>query len=261
MMTGEPKFECREGCAVDNNTQLSVGLGLDQLPRRESFPFFEQLSLPAGFTEARRLTGASCVTLVIKGEFDDLSQLGRHRVREGTLIVRPTFGSRAAAAIGASTVILDLPWRTELSGGAIYDHVNIEDLAALALKRPASAVRTAQAIVLRGSPRCLVALRWPHALAAALRSNPSLKISDWARANGKTSEAVARGFQREHQVGPARFRFELRARQAWRRILTTSDPLSIIAIEAGFFDQAHMTHAVKWLTGSTPAEWRLLRPH
>ncbi len=32
--------------------------------------------------------------------------------------------------------------------------------------------------------------------------------------------------------------------------------LASIAQDLGFADQAHMTRAVKWLTGRTPAAWR-----
>jgi len=50
------------------------------------------------------------------------------------------------------------------------------------------------------------------------------------------------------------------ARAAWGRIAETRAPLADIAYDLGFADQAHMTRAVRWLTGAAPAAWRAPAP-
>jgi transcriptional regulator GlxA family with amidase domain len=54
----------------------------------------------------------------------------------------------------------------------------------------------------------------------------------------------------------ARFRVEARARRALREIMCTETPLVDIATAEGFADHAHMTRAVRALTGATPTHWR-----
>ncbi|RKH13995.1 AraC family transcriptional regulator [Corallococcus sp. CA053C] len=97
---------------------------------------------------------------------------------------------------------------------------------------------------------------WPDLLAAALRDNPSLGLTGWAEATGLAAETVARGFKRAYGVSPKRYRAEVRALQAWRRIPCSTLPLAQLALALGFTDQAHMTRDVVALTGRTPAALR-----
>jgi AraC-like DNA-binding protein len=48
----------------------------------------------------------------------------------------------------------------------------------------------------------------------------------------------------------------MRARAAWLRLTGTRDPMSSIAVDLAFSDQAHMTRSVAALTGATPSVWR-----
>jgi hypothetical protein len=54
---------------------------------------------------------------------------------------------------------------------------------------------------------------------------------------------------------PSTEAFGFAARAAWLQITGSSDPLSRIAANLGFADQAHMTRAVKALTGAPPTRW------
>ena len=49
---------------------------------------------------------------------------------------------------------------------------------------------------------------------------------------------------------------EFKAREAWIRTVTRRDSLAFIASELGYADQAHMTRAVRMLTGAPPDAWR-----
>ena len=67
-------------------------------------------------------------------------------------------------------------------------------------------------------------------------------------------------FGRFWSVTPARFRAEVRARKAWRAIAFGDAPLAEVAADGGFADQAHLTRAIRALTGRTPGAWRLSNP-
>ena len=70
-------------------------------------------------------------------------------------------------------------------------------------------------------------------------------------------QTVSRGFTRIYGISPATFRAEIRARKAFRQIVQTAESMVEIASVIGFSDQAHMTRAVRALTGATPTHWRL----
>ncbi len=65
-----------------------------------------------------------------------------------------------------------------------------------------------------------------------------------------------KNFHRAFGVSPMQFRSELHARTAWLAVTDSYEPLSGIAADLGYSDQAHMTRAVKALTGAPPAQWR-----
>lgn len=97
---------------------------------------------------------------------------------------------------------------------------------------------------------------WPDLLANELRVGMSKPISAWAKEHGLTRESVSRGFRRVYGVSPVRFRAGVRARAAWRLLVSTRYPLSALSLQSGFSDQSHMTRAVHRVTGRPPGEWR-----
>jgi AraC-like DNA-binding protein len=97
---------------------------------------------------------------------------------------------------------------------------------------------------------------WPHELAAALQSDPNLRLSDWAQMHCLAEETVSRGFQKVFGISPSAYRAQQRARRAWRMVIGGRDSLCEIAMHAGFCDQAHMTREVRTITGKAPGEWR-----
>jgi AraC-like DNA-binding protein len=93
-------------------------------------------------------------------------------------------------------------------------------------------------------------------LAATLAEPGAPSIGDWARIAGTRRETVFRRFRAAFGVSPTRYRLERRALGAWREIVRTAAPLAEIAARLGFADQAHMTRAVRALTGAPPSAWR-----
>ena len=97
---------------------------------------------------------------------------------------------------------------------------------------------------------------WPDLLATELARDPSCRLDAWARRHGLAAATVSRGFGRTFGVTPAAFRLEARTLLAFERIVTSRQPLAELAQATGFADQAHLTRAVKALTGVSPAAWR-----
>lgn len=100
-------------------------------------------------------------------------------------------------------------------------------------------------------------LDWPDLLARSLLSDPRLELSSWPRQQGLAPETLSRGFRRTYGLTPRRFRQEAKARRALSMLAAgQTGSLVTVALDCGFADQAHMTHAIKALTGMTPDSCR-----
>jgi len=94
------------------------------------------------------------------------------------------------------------------------------------------------------------------AVRAILRAGGNLSISSLAPALGVTRQHLARAFAVHVGVPPKTFARVARVRRALAkaRVSATVDWASL-ALDAGFYDQAHLSGEVKELTGRTPTEW------
>jgi AraC-like DNA-binding protein len=74
------------------------------------------------------------------------------------------------------------------------------------------------------------------------------------------SEAhFSRAFRLSYGQPPHAYIVRRRVEFAAQLMLASGDPLSEIALECGFHDQAHLTKQFRRLTGEPPAAWRRLR--
>jgi transcriptional regulator GlxA family with amidase domain len=97
---------------------------------------------------------------------------------------------------------------------------------------------------------------WADLLADEILRDPNCRLDRWAEAHRIAPETLSRGFARAYGISPAAFRAEIRARRAFRHIVHSMTSLVEIASALEFADQAHMTRAVRALTGATPSHWR-----
>ena len=67
---------------------------------------------------------------------------------------------------------------------------------------------------------------------------------------------MARAFRRHIGCSIGTYRLRLRLQSAMQKIALPDEPISLIALEAGFADQAHFTRLFKRETGVTPARFR-----
>ena len=157
----------------------------------------------------------------------------------------PFLGVPAAAITDVSVAIADL-WRprerdgensqrTEIAGG----RGPFERLLRTRLARAERADRTVDA-----------------AVGAILRAGGNLSIAALAPALGVTRQHLARAFARHVGVPPKMFARVARVRKvlAKARVASRVD-WTALALDAGYYDQAHLAGDVREITGRSPTEW------
>lgn len=97
---------------------------------------------------------------------------------------------------------------------------------------------------------------WPDILADDLLNDPAWRLDEWARQRSLAPSSVSRGFRKVFGVTPAAFRLGARARHAFRMITGSGQSFAAVAATTGFADQAHMSRAIRALTGAPPGSWR-----
>jgi len=155
------------------------------------------------------------------------------------------------SARGADVLIIPMPFAARLP---VRGHVrDVDALVRMAERSPADAWSAfAEAFEADGSGHD----DWPDLLARKLREQPDTHLGEWAEEAGLRAESISRGFCRAYGISPKAYRAQVRARAAWEAIRGSSLALGRLATELGFADQAHMTRAVKSLTGHQPQAWR-----
>ena len=68
---------------------------------------------------------------------------------------------------------------------------------------------------------------------------------------------LSRMFRKHYKCTIGEYMRRLRLDYASEKIVRSGDSIAEIAMEAGFYDQSHFTHAFKCHTGLTPAEFRM----
>ena len=94
------------------------------------------------------------------------------------------------------------------------------------------------------------------AVSAILRASGNLSISTLAPALGVTRQYLARSFAVHVGVSPKTFArvARLRGVLARARVAARLD-WTALALDAGYYDQAHLIDEVKEMTGLTPTDW------
>ena len=94
------------------------------------------------------------------------------------------------------------------------------------------------------------------AVRAILRAGGNLSIAALAPALGVTRQHLARAFARHVGVPPKMFARVARVRKvlAKARVASRLD-WAALALDAGYYDQAHLAGEVREITGRTPTDW------
>lgn len=205
--------------------------------------------LRSGEALHRHRHDAAYVAVVLAGRYEEAGDQGRRRLAAGDAVVHAAFSGHANAVSAQGARVLNLPLAV-VDGG----FGRIDDPDALACLARSDALAAAELLRTTLRPVAAELRDWPDLLARALMDDPRLELSAWASRQGLAPETLSRGFARAFGTTPKRFRADLRCMRALRS--ATELPLAAAALDAGFADQAHMTHAVKALTGRSPGQWR-----
>lgn len=86
-----------------------------------------------------------------------------------------------------------------------------------------------------------------------------IRVATLAREVDRDPDHLARCFRRRFGTSVRRYvRYVMARRVAWvaHRLATSPSSLAELALDAGFYDQSHMTHAFRALLHTTPAAYR-----
>lgn len=86
-----------------------------------------------------------------------------------------------------------------------------------------------------------------------------ISIAEIAITVGVDPATLARAYRRRFDCTVGDRIRRLRVEHAARALAETADPLSLIALDAGFYDQPHFTNVFRRYMGVTPAEYRAAR--
>lgn len=189
------------------------------------------------------------IALVLAGGYVEAGDRGRLRIDAGQAVVHDRYESHRNEFFKGGAHVLNLPLP---AGGMIHVQGLVADADAVALLADRDPSQAAE--LLRASFRpCTARLDdWPDLLASSLAEDPLLNLAAWADAQGIAPQSVSRGFRRAYGTTPKRYRLELRATQALRRLPGWRGSMAMLAAETGFADQAHMTRAIVAIAGVAP---------
>jgi AraC family transcriptional regulator len=77
-----------------------------------------------------------------------------------------------------------------------------------------------------------------------------------AEAVGAHPVYLSREFHRHFRCTVGEYVRQLRIELACHKLSGSDEPLALIALAAGFFDQSHFSRTFKLLTGMSPAQYR-----
>lgn len=194
--------------------------------------------------------------LVLRGGYEEAGECGRFRVGTGDVLIHAAFSSHLDRTHRCAEVLnlpLPLLWAARSDRWCVHDP---DAIARTAERDLQAATEMLLASLVPGAPALDDA---PDELARTLASRDATAIASWSRGSGVTRQTTWRWFHDLYGVAPTRFRVEARARRAWRRVMQSTAPLSVIASDEGYADQAHMTRDLRAFTGHTPGHWRDIR--
>lgn len=148
--------------------------------------------------------------------------------------------------------ILGLAWRVYRE---LHDPDPVSPLAVsgLVLEMLARAVRSHEGQADRKRPPA-----WLGRAREYLHANfdNTFQIADVAEAVGVHPVHLARTFRRHYGASPSSYLRRLRLDWVATRLVSSDEPLFLLAKRAGFSDQSHLTRQFKRQTGLTPGQYR-----
>lgn len=202
---------------------------------------------------ARHRHNVPFAALVLDGSYEECGDAGRFTAVAGDVLIHRAFEAHRDSVARSGVRILNLAYPTSLNAAPRWRVRDPDAIARMAERdlQSAMAMLTETAI-----PHAAANMDWPDMLAADLRNLGRFSLSAWAETHGLSPESVSRGFRAAFGIAPQCYRAEARARAAIVEVMEHDSPLAAVAADLGFSDQAHMTRAVRAMSGITPSSWR-----
>ncbi len=196
----------------------------------------------------------SYAALLVSGSCHEVGDSGRFDARPGDVLIHEGFHGHAdwIGTRGARFINIPLESSLDAKSGEVADL----DSVVHAFERDAN--EGVAAFHEQFRPTAPAAVDWPDLLAEDLARERILRLDNWARSKGVHPASASRAFRLAYGITPKRFRLEQMAARAARRLLGSAESLAMIAADACFADQAHMTRTFVELFRITPARLRRL---
>lgn len=192
--------------------------------------------------------------IVLQGSYCEAGDSGRWWSQAGDVLIHRPFSSHFDCFAKNRAQVLNLPLPLEIGIAATHCRIADPDLLVRTAERdPHEASQLLLAQLLPGSAASDDPV---DRFAAQLASPDAPSVSDWSRQTGIRRETLFRQFRAAYDTSPTEYRVESRTKLAWKEIVTGTRPLAEIAADFGFADQAHMSRAIRKLTGLPPGRWR-----
>jgi AraC-like DNA-binding protein len=194
--------------------------------------------------------------LVLSGGYIEAGDTGRHRMEAGDVLLHQAWESHLDRFDRRGAEVLVLPIEDRDAADLVGRIADPDAIVRLAERHR---VEAAQELLAALTPRAAAAAAdWPDMLAQALRTDPALPLTLWARDRGLHLGSLSRGFRQVFGVTPVAYRLIQRTRRAMAAVRVSGAPLSAVAQDCGFADQAHMSRAIRRLANTTPGALRRL---
>jgi AraC-like DNA-binding protein len=214
-----------------------------------------RLRHPPGQALPRHPHDHGFAALVLSGGYVEAGDTGRHLMEAGDVLLHQAWESHLDRFDRRGAEVLVLAIEDRQASPLIGRVADPDAIARLAETGRAEAARQLLAAL---TPRTPGEGDWPDLLAQALRADPALPLTPWARARGLHLGSLSRGFRQVFGVTPMAYRLVQRTRAAMAAVRASAEPLSLIAQDCGFADQAHMNRAIRSLANTTPGALRRL---
>ncbi len=263
---------------------VPISMGSTRSLSAESSSFrATEMWFPARHRLPRHFHPHNGLAVMLEGSFD-LGMGGRTvSCPAGAVVIEPAGESHTNRMEEGGAHVLALQFNPadgdlrEASGGALDHPCQLRDLAILAcawriageLKRPDAVTSLAiEGLGLEmiaeasrrrtGGPAKGSAPRWLRTVREMMHTRylEPLGAGQIAREAGVHPVHLACVFRRHTGVSLGTYVRELRLERAAARLAGSEDPISDIALECGFADQAHLTRAFRSRTGTTPDRYR-----
>ncbi len=204
--------------------------------------------------------------VVLEGAFEENRGRGTHRCDASSVILRAPFEEhrdlfRAPQTRYASMSVAAhrlLPTATKFGATALSARLDRDlrrgDVLSLSL---------AEALMLQILGDTLPLPRRAGAAVRRVRDQLArryaepMRISTLAAETGQHPATLARAFREAYGCNPTEFLVYTRVRHARRAIAARHASFARIALECGFYDQSHLTNAMRRLTGMTPRQYAI----